>query len=235
MARDLYDILDVPQSASSAWIKRAFEVRRESVRADTGLSDKQRSLELLALDEAFRTLSDAARREAYDRKLQDHRDPGTSHHPLLALLVSPGVLAFAFLCLLAAAVYYYGYSIEQGRLRLEQERILAENARFAKELALREEREQQAAEQLAETRRKQQEQSLRTQFERDRRDLDKWQRNVARDMEREQREAERDMQRAREEAEQTEYRGRMQEEERRLQAIQDLERQKRFLRELERR
>ena len=234
MARDLYDILDIPQSASPAWVKRAHEMRREAVNADAGLSDKQRSLELLALDEAFRTLSNAGRREAYDRKLHGSRDPGHAH-PLIALLVSPGMLAFAFLCLLAGGVYYHSYNVEQGRLRVEQERIAAENARFAKELAQREEREQLAAQQLAETRRKQQEQLTRTQFERDRRDLDKWQRNVAHDMEREQRELERAEQRAREEAEHEEYRGRMQEEERRLRAIQELERQKRFLRELERR
>lgn len=234
MARDLYDILDIPQSASPAWIKRAHEMRREAVSADTTLSDKQRRLELLAIDEAFKTLSSASRREAYDHKLHGVCNPEDAH-PLLALVLSPGVLSFAFLCVLGAGVYYYSYNAEQGRLRVEQERIATENARFAKELELREEREQQAAQLLADNKRKQQEQMVRTQFERDRRDLDKWQRNVQYDMQREQRDQERAEHQARVEAERAEYRERAEEENRRLRAIQELERQKRFLRELERR
>jgi curved DNA-binding protein CbpA len=234
MARDLYDILDIPETATVAWIKRAHELRRDIVNADATLSDKQRRVELLAIDEAFRTLSNSAAREAYDRRLQNRNQPPAAHS-ILALLLSPGALAFTFVCLLGATVYYYNYNAEQGRLRIEQERIAAENERYTKELEAREQREAERAAQVAENKRLQQEKALRAQFERDRRDLDKWQRNVSYEMQRSARDQELADERARREEERAEYRDREAQAERRRQAFEELERQKRFLRELERR
>lgn len=234
MARDLYDILEIPQSATPAWIKRSHALRRAAVEADSGMTAPQRALELQAIDAAFETLSHAGRREAYDRKLEERSHPPETRSRF-AVLLSPGVLAFAFLCLVAAGVYYHGYNAQQTALRIERERIEADNARFAKEIALREEREQLAAQERAEARQRQQEQLQRSQTERERRELERWQRNTASDIVREQREQERADQRARAEADQAEYRDRRNQEERRLRAIQELERQKRFLRESERR
>jgi hypothetical protein len=215
MARDLYD-------------------SRDAVNADATLSDKQRRVELLAIDEAYRTLSNQASRDAYDRRFLKSDEPGVAH-ALISAILSPGVLAFAFLCLMGATVYYYNFNAEQARLQIEKERIVAESERFNKELEAREQREAQRLQQLAENRRVQQEQAVRTQFERDRRDLATWQRNTSYEFYQSQREYERAAYRARREEERAEDRYRELQEERRLQALQDLERQKRFLRELERR
>jgi hypothetical protein len=234
MARDLYDILDVSETATPVWIKRAHEMRRDAINADATLSDKQRRVELLAIDEAYRTLSNRAAREAYDRRFLRQDEPGLAH-AIISAVVSPGVLAFAFLCLMGAAVYYYNYSAEQARLQVEKDRIVAETERFNKELEAREQREAARLQQLAENKRIQQEQATRVQFERDRRELATWQRNVSYEIYQSQREYERAAYRARREEERAEDRYRELQEERRLQALQDLERQKRFLRELERR
>jgi hypothetical protein len=234
MARDLYDILDVSETATPVWIKRAHETRRDAVNADATLSDKQRRVELLAIDEAYRTLSNPAAREAYDRRYLRQDEPGIAH-ALISAAVSPGVLAFAFLCLMGTTVYYYNYNAEQARLQLEKDQIVAETERFNKELEAREQREAARLQQLAENKRLQQEQTTRVQFERDRRELATWQRNVSYEIYQSQREYERAAYRARREEERAEDRYRELQEERRLQALQDLERQKRFLRELERR
>ncbi|MDX2218415.1 MAG: hypothetical protein SF172_05270 [Burkholderiales bacterium] len=234
MARDLFDILDVPETAQPAWIKRAYELRKQTVAADTTLSPAARELELGAIEEAWRVLADDNRREAYRASL--HPTP----RPLLpasvvGTLLSPGVLAFAFVCLLAGLVYAYQANQERARIQLEEARIAAEASRAAKELAQRAELERERVARAAENERLRIEQAQRQQFERDRRNLEVSQRQaqyVARAEEQQQMYMERQQQAM---AEQAERHYRMEREAERRRALADLERQKRYFAEQQRR
>lgn len=234
MARDLFDILDIPETAQPAWIKRAYDLRKQAVAADTVLTPQQRELELGAIEEAWRVLSNDERREAYRARL--HPAP----RPLLPASVlntftSPGVLAFAFLCLLSGLVYAYQANQERSRIRLEEERIAAEASRAAKELANRAALERERVARAAENERLRIEQAQRQQFERDRRNLESAQRQaqyVARSEQQQQMYMERQQQYM---AEQAERHQRMEREAEQRRALAELERQKRYLRELERR
>ena len=234
MARDLFDILDVPETAQPAWIKRAYALRKQTVAADTTLTPAQRELELGAIEEAWRVLSDDAQREAYVVRL--HPTP----RPLLpastlSLMTSPGVLAFAFVCLLSGLVYAYQANQERARLQLEEERIAAEAQRAAKELANRAELERERIARAAENERLRIEQAQRQQFERERRNLDAAQRQaqyMARAEEQQQMYMERQQQYL---SEQAERQYRMEREAERRRALADLERQKRYFAEQQRR
>lgn len=234
MARDLFDILDVPETAQPAWIKRAYELRKEAVTADATLTPQQRELELGAIEEAWRVLSDDTRREAYRNNL--HPAP----RPLLPAstvntLLSPGVLAFAFLCLLSGLVYAYQANQERTRIRLEEERIAAEASRAAKELAQRAEIERERVARAAENERLRIEQAQRQQFERERRNLENAQRQaqyIARSEEQQQMYMQRQQQQMEEQAERH---ARLEREAERRRALADLERQKRYFAEQQRR
>ncbi len=234
MARDLFDILDVPETATPAWIKRAYALRKQSIIEDGALDSRHRELELGALDEAYRVLSDDNRRSAYLDTL--HRQP----RPLLpasalSLLLSTGMLAFYFVCLLSALVFAYQHNQEQARIRIEEDRIAAESARATKELENRAQLERERMARSADNERIRLEQLQRQQFERDRRNLDTWQRQAqfaARSEEQQRLYAERQQQYL---AEQAERRERLEREEERRRALAELERQKRWIRESERR
>lgn len=234
MARDLFDILDVPETAQSAWIRRAYELRRQAVAADTALSPAQRELELGAIEEAWRVLGDDAQREAYRASLHPAPRP-LLPAPVVNTLLAPGVLAFAFVCLLAGLVYAYQANQERARIRLEEARIAAEASRAAQELAARAELERERVARAAENERLRIEQAQRQQFERDRRNLEASQRqaqSVARAEEQQQMSMERQQQYLSERAEQ-QYR--MEREAERRRALADLERQKRYFAEQQRR
>ncbi|MBL8516672.1 MAG: hypothetical protein JNM76_06855 [Betaproteobacteria bacterium] len=234
MARDLFDILDVPETAQPAWIKRAYELRKQAVAADAMLSPQQRALELGAIEEAWRTLSNDTLREAYIARL--HPTP----RPLVPasavnLLLSPGVLAFAFLCLLSGLVYAYQASQDRAKLRLEEERIAVEAQRAAKELENRAELERERIARAAENERLRIEQRQRAQFERERRNLESSQRQaqyVARAEEQQRMYMERQQQIM---SEQAERQYNMEREAERRRALADLERQKRYFAEQQRR
>lgn len=234
MARDLFDILDVPETAQSAWIKRAYDLRKQAVAADASLTPQQRELELGAIEEAWRVLCNDERREAYRASLHPVPRPLIPASTVNTLL-SPGVLAFAFLCLLSGLVYAYQANQERTRIRLEEERIAAEASRAAKELAQRAEIERERVARAAENERLRIEQAQRAQFERDRRNLDTAQRQaqyVARAEEQQQMYMERQQQSL---AEQAERHYRMEREAERRRALADLERQKRYFAEQQRR
>jgi hypothetical protein len=234
VARDLFDILDVPETAQPTWIKRAYELRKQAVAADAVLSPQQKALELGAIEEAWRTLSNDTLREAYIARLHPVPRPLLPGSAMNTLL-SPGVLAFAFLCLLSGLVYAYQASQDRAQLRLEQDRIAAEAQRAAKELENRAELERERVARAAENERLRIEQQQRAQFERERRNLDNAQRQaqyVARAQEQQQMYMERQQQQM---AEQAERHRRMEEEAARRRAIADLERQKRYFAEQQRR
>ena len=234
VARDLFDILDVPETATSAWIRRAYELRKQSITSDGALDTPRRQLELGALDEAYRVLSDDNQRTAYLNRLHPAPRP-LLPASTLSMLLSPGMLAFYFVCLLSGLVYAYQHNQEQSRIRIEEDRIAAESARATKELENRAQLERERITRMAENERIRLEQQQRQQFDRERRNLDAWQRQAqfaARSEEQQRLYAERQQQYL---AEQAERHDRMEREAEQRRAWAELDRQKRFLRESERR
>jgi hypothetical protein len=234
VARDLFDILDVPETAQPAWIKRAYEIRRQAIKEDAKLSARDRELQLGSVDEAYRVLSDNERRANYIARIHPTPRP-LLPVPALNVLLSPGVLAFAFVCLLSGLVYAYQLNQDRARIKLEEDRIAAEAARAVKELENRAEVERERIARAAENERLRIEQAQRAQFERDRRNLEASQRSAqyqARAEEQQQMYMERQQQYL---SERAERQRRMEQEAEQRRALAELERQKRYLRELERR
>lgn len=129
MSRDHYEVLGVPENANETWIRRAFQTAQDRIAADAGLSDKDRQEELRALESALRTLTSAPAREAYDEKLRRAREAqARAEAGIVAQLKSPK--AWITLALVAAigGGWYWQYSREQDRLRIEREQITAEQA-----------------------------------------------------------------------------------------------------------
>lgn len=233
MARDLYDILDIPENANDAWINRAYDVRHKAVTADASLSDAERRLAIRALEEAFKTLSHPGLRAAYDAKLLRRLEAPRSYS-LVKLLVSPTVLFFLFITLMGAFAWYYQNSKQQALLRVEQERIASEAERANKEMEQRRSLEQERIDRMADNERLRIEQQQRSQFERERGKLQSWQRNVQYNTAREEQMRENTERRQRYEAVATERNERIQAEMERVFAQAEVQRQKRLLEQRER-
>lgn len=143
MQRTLYDILDLPENANETAIRRAAAAARESVEADTSLSDKNRASALADIDRALRTLGTAATRETYDEKLHQHHLSTGSPTGLSGMLRSP--LAWVGLAIFGIIIggLYVSHEREQARERMERERIATEQreAQRQKEAQLQLERE----------------------------------------------------------------------------------------------
>ncbi len=73
--RNYYSILGVPADAPEAEIRRAFRARAKELHPDSkpGGEDGEATREFNSLTEAYETLKDAGRREAYDARLLDSR------------------------------------------------------------------------------------------------------------------------------------------------------------------
>jgi curved DNA-binding protein CbpA len=155
MAKTLYDILGVAESATDMQLKRAYEMAE---RALAHAPDAESLNALKAAREAYAILSDPARRGVYDRKLALGRMARESGEPvsgpapnpppkpvstaLLELGQKPAFLAF--IAVMAGLFVYW--NVESNRLRqVEAARVANE-----KELLLREQALKQAQQQLAE-------------------------------------------------------------------------------------
>lgn len=143
MQQDFYDTLGVPENADSLWIRRACETARTRIDGDASLSDAQRQAAQNELTRAFQTLSSPSLRVAYDTRLQErHRarlgaTDGFPRAPVTWIVVAAAIVIGG-----ALASQFQG---EQQRLRLEKERVAAEQAaeRRAAELEDRRLKEQQ--------------------------------------------------------------------------------------------
>lgn len=220
MADSLYDLLEVAPTASGEVIHAAYQRLHAKLAAQIDTGDPDITNRMIALREAFGTLSDPARRQRYDARLAERLQPApAAAHPnrwlLLALVLALGGSWFAY-------TQYQG-SREVARLereRLEVERQAAE-ARLAEIEAQRERAERLAADE-AERRRRVDEAYEKSIRERDRAYGNAVSRNV------EYAEAQANQARQREEAQ------RQREEQQRIEeARQQLAREKAYLRQRE--
>lgn len=148
MATNLYDLLEVNQSASQEAIVAGYKRLQAKFVDQAAQGDEDATNQLIALREAHATLSDPDRRRRYDDRLVERQA-----EPLVA--ASPGG-GFAKLIIFAliigvCAVWYAKFQSDQEKARLERERVVAE-AKQA-ELQAKREQEEMLAAQQAEQRR----------------------------------------------------------------------------------
>jgi len=75
MAQDLYEILEIPNNATDAWIRRGYDSRRKAIAQDSSLGDAERASQLQAVEHAFGVLSNPVARAEYDEKLLAIAEP----------------------------------------------------------------------------------------------------------------------------------------------------------------
>ncbi|WP_265949204.1 J domain-containing protein [Dechloromonas sp. A34] len=148
MATNLYDLLEVNQSASQEAIAAGYKRLQAKFVDPAAQGDEDATNHLIALREAHSTLSDPDRRRRYDERLvQRQAEP-------LATSAQPG--GFTRLIVVAAiigvcGVGYAKYQSDQEKARLERERVVAE-AKQAEIQAKREQEEMLAAQQAEQRR-----------------------------------------------------------------------------------
>ncbi|MEO8384024.1 MAG: hypothetical protein ABI583_02185 [Betaproteobacteria bacterium] len=123
MSRTHYEILGVRQSDTDATIRRVAKVALDQLNADTSLSSLERDAKLAQLKAATNVLTSAASRDRYDASLMASRAPKTG--TASGLLAMP--LTWVALCVIGAVGggLYWQYDREQTRQRLERERVVA--------------------------------------------------------------------------------------------------------------
>lgn len=162
----LYDILEVSANASRDTIRLSFERLKALYLADQ-LDSKgmDAGAYFQLIKDAYTTLSDADRREAYDQKLFGRRAPPVGSVIVQESVIESGGIPSVFkwglvLLLLVGGAWYYktmrdaerAIQLEQARLAAEQkaaELAAAERLKEAEEARLRRESEREAANQEA--------------------------------------------------------------------------------------
>lgn len=155
--KTLYSILELAVDASQEQIEKAYRVALEDVQQGRFPGDAQ--IRLVALREAYATLSDPLRRQMYDQKLRQPQ----SAEPVIVIEEKPSVWNLKTLLVLGgivlAGIALYTHQMrEKERLRLEVEKELV-----AKALKLAEEKQRQEAEESLRREERMQEASLKSQ------------------------------------------------------------------------
>jgi curved DNA-binding protein CbpA len=231
MANTLYDLLEVNQSASPEAIQASYKrlYAKHVELAANGNEDATNYL--VALRDAFSTLSDAERRRRYDARLAAKEIPLEMQEVAAQSIRKP---IFVLLALVIAGLIFAGYRADVERTRLETERVRLEHERALsaareaeQKLQLaRQENEARMAAERAESQRRRDEAAEQARRERDMAYANQVSRNLERAEAENQRKKEREAQREIQRQEQAER-----------QRIQDAERQlareKAYLRQVE--
>lgn len=147
MANTLYDLLEINQSASPEAIAAGYRRLHQRFAEPAGAGDEDATNRLIALREAYTTLSDPVRRQRYDarlaaREVEDTEAPPTAFVKWLLIAAVLG----------ASGVGYAKYRAEQAQARLESERAIA--ASKAAELEAQKDYEEKLAASRAEQQRR---------------------------------------------------------------------------------
>ncbi len=229
--QDLYELIGVPETASPVWIERSYREARGRLENNTKLAPKQRDAQLAALDSAFATLADAARRAEYDAKLERWREAKAAGG--LANRAKQGVAGVLVLAAIGGGIYWY-LEKQAERDRFEQERIASELA-IKKKLAEIAEQRRLSEERLQrEALERQQEEERRLELAREQRAQDSANQRFVVDERYEKAQREKRTEAERVQRQNDELRQRFEIERIRNQAQVELERQKRFLEQRER-
>lgn len=121
MANTLYDLLEVNQSASSEAIAANYKRLHAKSAGQAANGDQDATNQLIALREAFSTLSDPQRRQRYDTRLQE-REVVYVEEGRSGSLIKWVLFGAVFV---ACAIGTAKYRAEQEKARLESERAIA--------------------------------------------------------------------------------------------------------------
>lgn len=141
----LYDVLEVSQSASADAIGASYRRLHTRYTEQAAAGDDDATNRMVALREAFATLSDPARRQRYDDNLAFRASlieapAAAASRPWLKPLLIAAVIGLS-------AIGYQKYQAEQAQARLEAERSIA--ATRLAEAEARQAAEERAAAELA--------------------------------------------------------------------------------------
>ena len=149
MSRSAYTVLKVPEDATESAIERAYQLRLIETQTSRTLSDSARQDELMAIEEANRTLSRSTSRALYDRKLAaEHHSADSSARGRFG----GAVIAAAAFVAIAAGGYVWMQQREVASQLAEQDRMAAEqNAATVKaeRIKFEEQRQRDATDRLA--------------------------------------------------------------------------------------
>lgn len=149
MAGNLYELLEVNETASPEAISANFKRLHAKYAAPAASGDEGARNQLIALREAHDTLSDLQRRQRYDQRLAARSNSLKAEDPrpkpflrLIILAIIVGV----------AGLSYAKHSADQEKVRLEREKLVAAT-KLAEIEAQKEREEKQAADQAERQRR----------------------------------------------------------------------------------
>lgn len=138
MFQDLYELLEVPDNATNAWIRRAYDSRRKAVAQDASLSQDQRQAQLQAVEHAFGVLSNPETRSEYDQHILAVTAPVVVAKKRSTFSVARIAIWGTVLVVLAGtAIALWRHSQYEEQMRIEQERVAAELVARVKEMEAR--------------------------------------------------------------------------------------------------
>ena len=127
MSQDLYEILEIPDNATDAWIRRAYESRRKAIAQDSSLDQAGRQAQLDAVEHAFGVLSDPAARAQYDERLLAVADPAKAAKKTSTFSGARiAIYGTVVVVLIGTAFALWRHSQYEELTRIEQERVNAE-------------------------------------------------------------------------------------------------------------
>ena len=147
MKRDHYEVLGVRQSATDASIRRAIQAARDQIDANASLSTTERNSRLNELVGAADVLTSPPRRDQYDAALRQVTAPDT-RSGMATLLAAPRTWIILIVVAAIGGGLYWQYERAQTAQRIERERIVAERQQVQrlKEVEARRESEKQRLE-----------------------------------------------------------------------------------------
>jgi len=104
MSDSLYEILNIPETAPTGSVERAYRARLKSTEEDPALSEEARRLEILAIESAFRTLSDERSRASYDARRRQAMDRAEKESAPITSLTDPRIKTWMIVALIGLMV-----------------------------------------------------------------------------------------------------------------------------------
>lgn len=138
MSHDLYEILEIPDNATDAWIRRAYDSRRKAIAQDASLDEAGRQAQMEAVEHAFGVLTDPAARAQYDERLLTVAEPVVaakkrSTFSAARITIYGTVLVILF----GTAFALWRHSQYEEQMRIDQERVNAEIKARVKDMEAR--------------------------------------------------------------------------------------------------